>query len=165
MEPLSSLSKWTLKLKNRQQSVKTPWNRIKLGEWLGLQAIWGLIWIESMFEINLSSFFFFFYRFSKEKCFFGRKTFSTNATLGQRGRFNPFIFLSCPCDAGSDAQTLSTRTVYFQMSHHIVLLLKDYTHTNTETQTQKLISRHWWQVQTHTDTRSHRKCARTHGNT
>ena len=55
-----------------------------------------------------------------------------NATLGQRGRFNPFIFLSCPCDAGSDAQTLSTRTVYFQMSRHIVLLLKDYTHTETQ---------------------------------
>ena len=52
-----------------------------------------------------------------------------NATLGQRGRFNPFIFLSCPCDAGLDAQTLSTRTAYFQMSRHIVLLLKDYTHT------------------------------------
>ena len=72
---------------------------------------------------------FFFFTDSQKKNVFGRKTFSMNATLGQRGRFNPFIFLSCPCDAGLDAQTLSTRTVYFQMSRHIVLLLKDYTHT------------------------------------
>ena len=71
--------------------------------------------------------------------FLGRKTFSTNATLGQRGRFNPFIFLSCPCDAGSDAQTLSTRTVYFQMSHHIVFLLKDYTHTETQKHKRKTL--------------------------
>ena len=98
--------------------------------------------------------------------FFGRKTFSTNATLGQRGRFNPFIFLSCPCDAGSDAQTLSTRTVYFQMSHHIVLLLKDYTHTETQKHKRKTLflgtgerSKH---IQTHKVTKNAQKHMETH---
>ena len=93
-----------------------------------------------------------------------------NATLGQRGRFNPFIFLSCPCDAGLDAQTLSTRTVYFQMSRHIVLLLKDYTHINTETQTQKHKHKNLFlgtgdrsiHIQTHKVTKNAQK---KHGNT
>ena len=89
-----------------------------------------------------------------------------NATLGQRGRFNPFIFLSCPCDAGSDAQTLSTRTVYFQMSHHIVLLLKDYTHTETQKHKRKTLflgtgdrSKH---IQTHKVTKNALKHMETH---